>query len=298
MNKKLPLVSIITPSYNQANFIEDTILSVKNQEYPNIEHIIIDGGSTDNTLEILKKYERSYNMKWTSKQDKGQSAAINKGFRMAKGEIIGWLNSDDTYFSIYTISDVVKFFEKHVNIKVIYGDTISIDHRNKIITASAALPIFSYFLLKKINFISQPSTFFIRNIIDNYYLDESLHYSMDYDFWLKIGKENKFYYVNKILSCFRRHRNSKSLSQTSKMRDEHLSVKQRYNLNSLNNLDKLVTFLMAVLAKLFDRIIGLPKSLYLSDRSDFAFDIKIPSKLELFKNHLSIKEILEKFKIH
>lgn len=89
MQHKLPLVSIITPSYNQGLFIEETILSVKNQTYPLIEHINADGGSTDNTLDIIKKYEHTYNMQWVSEPDKGQSNAVNKGWKMAQGEILG-----------------------------------------------------------------------------------------------------------------------------------------------------------------------------------------------------------------
>ena len=107
MSKDLPLVSIVTPSYNQGKFIEDTILSVKNQSYPNIEHIVVDAGSTDGTLKILRKYEKEYNLKWVSEPDEGQSDAVNKGFEMAKGEIVDWINSDDVYFDTMTISYVV-----------------------------------------------------------------------------------------------------------------------------------------------------------------------------------------------
>jgi glycosyltransferase involved in cell wall biosynthesis len=102
-----PLVSIVTPSYNQGRFIEATLLSVRNQDYPNIEHLVIDGGSSDNTVEILEKYEKVYNLKWISEPDKGQSDAVNKGFERARGLIIGWLNSDDIYIDQQVISYIV-----------------------------------------------------------------------------------------------------------------------------------------------------------------------------------------------
>ncbi|MEM2568057.1 MAG: glycosyltransferase, partial [Candidatus Bathyarchaeia archaeon] len=103
MTKNDTLVSIITPSLNQGRFIRETLLSVKSQDYPCIEHIVIDGGSTDDTLMILKRYEGTYNLRWISEPDEGHSDAVNKGFRMAQGEIVGWLNSDDVYFDRSTV---------------------------------------------------------------------------------------------------------------------------------------------------------------------------------------------------
>ena len=114
-----PLVSIITPSYNQGMFIEDTILSVKNQDYQNVEHIIIDGGSTDNTMDILKRYEGAYNMRWTSEPDRGQSDARNKGWRASNGQIVGWLNSDDVYLEKNTIGYVVEQFASHQDADIV-----------------------------------------------------------------------------------------------------------------------------------------------------------------------------------
>ncbi|MCD6361181.1 MAG: glycosyltransferase, partial [Armatimonadetes bacterium] len=108
-----PLVSIVTPSYNQGEFIEETILSVKNQDYPNIEHIVVDGGTTDNTVAILKKYDGTYNMRWLSEPDKGQSDEVNKGWGLCQGQIVGWLNSDDTLAEKRTISYVVEQFKLH-----------------------------------------------------------------------------------------------------------------------------------------------------------------------------------------
>lgn len=97
MQSPEPLVSIVTPSFNQGRFIEETILSVKNQNYPHIEHLIIDGGSTDETLDVIRRYEGTYNLRWVSEPDEGQADALNKGFRLARGEVLGWLNADDTY---------------------------------------------------------------------------------------------------------------------------------------------------------------------------------------------------------
>lgn len=109
--KNRPLVSIITPSFNQGDFIADNILCIRNQMYKNIEHIIIDGSSTDDTLEVLKKYEGSYNMRWVSEPDNGMYEAVNKGLKMSKGEILAYLNSDDLYLP-WTVKVVVRFFQQ------------------------------------------------------------------------------------------------------------------------------------------------------------------------------------------
>jgi glycosyltransferase involved in cell wall biosynthesis len=122
--KEGPLVSIVTPSYNQGQFIEETTLSVKNQDYPNIEHIVVYGGSTDEILEILKRYEGTYNLRWISEPDEGHADAVNKGFAMAKGEIISWLNSDDVYFDKGTISSVMEAFQRHSEADIVYGNCV------------------------------------------------------------------------------------------------------------------------------------------------------------------------------
>src|SRR4030042_1306962 len=118
MNDEDPLVPIVPPSLNKGRFIEETILSIKNQTYPRIEHIVIDGGSTDETLDILKKYSNS--LIWISEPDKGQSDAINKGWRMAKGDILGWLNADDTYMP-WAVETAVRFFAENPDVGMVYG---------------------------------------------------------------------------------------------------------------------------------------------------------------------------------
>lgn len=268
------LVSIITPSYNQGRFIEDTLLSVKNQDYPNIEHIIMDGGSTDETIDILRTYEGTYNMRWVSEPDKGQSDAVNKGFRMAKGEIIGWVNSDDGYFDVSAISSVVKFFDKYDDADVIYGDVVRIDENNLILFIIKNRK-FNYNYLKKTCSIWQPGAFFRRKIIDKFELDTSLDIAMDYDFWLRIGKKHRFQYINRIFAVDRIHKKRKIVERMDEMIKESVYLSKEYG--QVNR---------SLLYRLFN--IGLygPRSLYmlievqrLYYKYNFAFDMKLDNML-------------------
>jgi len=224
-----PLVSIVTPSYNQGRFIEDTILSVKNQDYPNIEHIVVDGGSTDNTLDILKKYEGTYNMRWISEPDEGQSDAINKGFRMAKGEIIGWLNSDDVYFTRDVISYVVKRFKKFPHADFIYGNCAYIDVDNNIFRVLRRSQR-DYNKLFRGFSLSQPASFTRRKVILKNKLDKNLHFTMDFEFWLRVGRKCNFMYVDKILAASRVHRHRKTISGKDKLEVERRTVMRKYGL--------------------------------------------------------------------
>lgn len=293
MDKNIPLVSIVTPSYNQGKFIEYSILSVKNQSYPNIEHIIIDGGSTDDTIDVIKKFEGEYNLHWISEIDRGQSDAINKGFKMAKGEIIGWINSDDAYLSRSTISEVVKFFNNNPEAKIVYGDTVLINAENEIIRLNPVLLFLGHESLKIHRTPHQPAVFFRRNIIDKYSLDVDLTYCMDLDLWLKIENEYKFYCINKTLSCFRLHDCSKSVSKCHEMDKEIAEVANRYRLISdhPNLLYRTGNIIRLVLP-----IFSLIDALNLYHKDDFAFDIRLPPKLKLIENTLLIKELLNKLK--
>lgn len=225
----LPLVSIITPSYNQGQFIEETILSVKNQDYPYIEHIIVDGGSTDNTLEILKKYEGTYNMRWISEPDQGQADAVNKGFDMAQGEIVGWLNSDDVYLGKWVITSVVSAFTRLKNVDVVYGDDALIKENGEIIQIRVFLP-FNYKRVLRYGGISQPATFIRRTIIDQHRLRKDLHFTMDLEFWLRLGKAYRFYHLNKVVAGNRLHSRRKMIAQREEARQERLLVSTLYGL--------------------------------------------------------------------
>lgn len=229
-------ISIITPSYNQAAFIERTIKSVLCQNYSNLEYIIIDGGSTDGTIEIIKKY--SDKIIWKSEKDNGQSDAINKGLKMATGDIVAFLNSDDTY-EPSTFDKVSEFFKKNPNKKWVYGKCKIINENDKEIRKlitnykNLLLKKYSYAKLLSENFISQPATFWKRELLDEIgYLDESEHFCMDYEYWLRIGQKYSAGVINEYLANFRYHLASKSGSVNKKQFQDELRLAKKYGSNN------------------------------------------------------------------
>lgn len=216
-----PLVSIVTPSFNSACFIVETIESVINQTYPNIEHIIVDGGSLDNTVEILKQYPQ---LRWISEPDRGQSHALNKGFDMAQGEIIGWLNADDTYNST-AVYDSINYLNENKDCDLVYSDYHFIDEKSKIIRSGKSKP-FDLVKLLSINLISQPTVFMRRKVLENLGgIDENIHYCMDREFWLRIGTRYSLKYIPGICSAnFRIHSDAKSSGDLSRFHSEWLHV--------------------------------------------------------------------------
>jgi len=185
MNQKdLFKISIVTPSFNQGKFIEDTIKSVLNQKYENFEHIIIDGGSTDGTVDILKKYPH---LKWVSEPDKGQSDALNKGFKMAKGEWILWLNSDDMLFE-NTIHNYIEVINKNRHINLLYGHTVFIDSKKDILKKVYQLN-YRYFMTYYDTYIPPTSgTLFRTNLLKKQPLDINYHIVMDLKWFFEFGQ--------------------------------------------------------------------------------------------------------------
>lgn len=206
-----PLFSIVTPSYNQAQFLEKTIQSVLSQDYPNIEYIIIDGGSTDGSVDIIKKYEHRLAY-WVSEPDRGQAHAINKGFRIATGDILAWLNSDDEYVP-GTIEKVVRILKSH-NEKLVYGSAKFIDEEGNEINTYRGEPLKPGF--KRMRYwegwpIPQPTVFFKRELFDVYGgLDESYRLSLDYEWLIRVSRYEKFYFLDGILAKYRIHTKSKT----------------------------------------------------------------------------------------
>ena len=207
-----PQITIVTPSYNQGQFIEETIRSVLLQGYPNLEYIIIDGGSTDGSIEIIKKYE-NYLAYWVSERDRGQPHAINKGFEKATGNIVTFLNSDDLYLP-NTFSFLANFFVNNPEYDFICGQTEFIDtHSQKIKGFEELFSVkLNYATMTETCHIAQQSTFFKRKVFEIIgYLNESLHYCFDYDFWLRSFLSGlNFASTTQILSQFRLHDLSKT----------------------------------------------------------------------------------------
>ena len=229
-------ISIITPSYNQAPFIERTIKSVLSQNYPDLEYIIMDGGSTDGTVEILKKYEGK--IIWKSEKDQGQSDAINKGLQMANGDIVAYLNSDDTY-EPGALKKVADFFQNNPEMKWVYGKCKIIDENDQEIRKpitfykNLLLKKFSYAKLLSENFISQPATFWKREIhAEIGFFDENEHFCMDYEFWLRIGRKYPAGVINAYLANFRYHTSSKSGEVNKKQFQDELRLAKKYGDNN------------------------------------------------------------------
>ena len=224
MQQESPLVSVVTPSLDQGRFIEETILSIKNQTYPRVEHIIIDGGSTDATLDIIRKYEGTYNMRWLSEPDEGQSDAINKGWRMAKGEILAYLNADDTYMP-GAVETAVEFFAGHPDVSMVYGDCNTMNEAGELIGQYPAAAFDLKEILTLRNMIPQPAVFLRRGVLDKVgYLDTDLYMIMDLDFWIRVGLRLKIQYLPRTLANFRRSPTSKSMAEGYKFSQEILYV--------------------------------------------------------------------------
>jgi len=199
---KCPAVSLITPSFNQGRFINATIRSVVEQNHDDVELIVMDGGSTDNTLEILKFWESE--ITWISAPDGGQADALCKGFARARGEIFGWVNSDDT-LAPGAIRAAVDFLVDHPDVALVYGDANFIDAGGRRIRRCAHVEPFDHErLLNVSDFIVQPAAFFRRDAFEAVGgIDPALHYAMDYDLWLKIAKRYKVAYLPRILANYR-----------------------------------------------------------------------------------------------
>jgi len=206
-------VSIITPSYNQGQFLEETIVSVLKQDYKNMEYIVIDGGSTDNSVDIIRKYQDRINY-WVSEKDSGQTHAINKGFRRASGHIVGWLNSDDILCA-GTVKNIAEVFENNPGCGIVYGQIQGIDKEGKYLKEKIVIPKISQNKLLNINTcVPQPGSFYLKDIVKAAgYLDMTLNYVMDYDLWIRMLAINpNCIYIPKIVSKIRRHDNSKTMS--------------------------------------------------------------------------------------
>lgn len=225
------MISIITPTYNRANYLEKNILSVKSQNYNNIEHIIVDGASSDNTIEILKKYENTYNMKWISEKDSGIPNAMNKGFKMAKGDIFCWLDSDDIYLDT-TLKKIIDIFTKNSDIDVVFGDILISDQNDKIINYIKNTK-FDINALIHLGMNLQPQATFWKQSTHNKLkgFNEKYISGADYDFFLRMALSGaKFYHIKDFLAVYRVHQGNNGMVDISN--NEREEIIKNYKVNS------------------------------------------------------------------
>jgi glycosyltransferase involved in cell wall biosynthesis len=234
-----PKISIITPSWNQGPFIERTIRSVLDQEYPNLEYIVMDGGSADGTIDILKKYEGRLN--WISEKDKGQADAINKGITRATGDIIAYLNSDDIY-EPDALRKVADHFSGHPETMWLTGQCRIIDEQDREIRRPITayknflLRHYSYSLLLVTNPVSQPATFWRRTVTSEFgHFDETEHLVMDYDYWLRIGKKYPPAVLDDYLAGFRVYAASKTSSSFLTTFERELVLARKHSTSAVLN---------------------------------------------------------------
>lgn len=218
----MTLVSIITPSYNQAKYLEQTIQSVLNQDYAKIEYIVIDGGSNDGSLEIIKKYQDKLAY-WVSEKDNGQADAINKGFVRASGDVVAWLNSDDFYLPD-TIHNAVKVFEENPEVVLVYGNMLAVDENGKTFNTLN----YKQLTLEDLvcfQIIGQPAVFFRKSALQKTKgLNLNFHFLLDHLFWIELAQHGKILHVNQTWSAARYHAEAKNRAKAAEFGQEAFQI--------------------------------------------------------------------------
>ena len=221
-----PLVSILTPSFNQAPYLEETIQSVLSQDHPRLEYMIVDGGSTDGSIEVIKKYEHKLAW-WVSEKDKGQTDAINKGFARASGEILAWINSDDTY-EPGAVSAAVKYLQERPNVGMVYGDCNFINEAGRVIGRFNSAQTNYRLLRQGYAHIPQQTMFFRADLWKQVGpLDPSFYFAMDYDLWTRIAARMEIKYIPQTWANFRLHTSGKTIMADDRCWPEMIRVHYR-----------------------------------------------------------------------
>jgi len=221
---EFPRVSIVTPSYNQAAFIEQTLCSVLNQDYPNLEYLVVDGGSDDGSVEIIQKYADRLAW-WVSEPDRGQAEAINKGFARASGEIVGWVNSDDIYLP-NCVTSAVAALQANPELVMVFGDMVALDGDGTVINILRSAD-WGLDELMCFEILNQPAVFMRRNALEQAgFLETRFHYMLDHHLWLRVAQLGAVAYVPEVWAAARYHAGAKNIAQTAGFsRDAYAIVK-------------------------------------------------------------------------
>ena len=276
----MPLVSILTPSFNQGRWLPQTLASVERQHYDNLEHVVADGGSNDGSVELLRGALPPE--QWTSEPDCGQSDALNKAFARSHGEIVGWLNSDDAYLFDDVVQSVVTHFRANPSVDVVYGHAALMSADDRLLHVLWA-PRFDRRLLERFNFIVQPTVFMRRHVLEEGFADESFHYTMDRELWLRLSRRHEFSRVDKVLAMDRHQADRKSYARPDIADAERARLASIYDLpsGSMHTIE-------SRMRKVAYRFRGAPVALGL--RADGrAFDWSLEGRVGLLTRQIAMK---------
>lgn len=275
-----PLVSVLTPSFNQVQWIHDNLRSVAEQTHPRIEHIVADGGSTDGTIELLGR-EAGPRVDWQSHPDDGQSAAINEAFSRSHGEILGWLNSDDAYFSTDAVAAAVDAFSRNPGVDVVYGHAALVNADGLVLQVTWVPPMRRR-LLRAHNFIIQPAAFIRRRAVEDQLVDPAYQSMMDRELWLRLSDRHRFARVNRILAIDRHQPHRKVISRPD------LAARDRDRLAGARQLPSVRSSRAVVRAvRLGARFAGLAHLAELRG-ADLAFDGRVDGLLPLLARQIML----------
>jgi glycosyltransferase involved in cell wall biosynthesis len=271
MEMTRPLVSILTPSFNQARWLRDNLRSVDLQSYPNIEHIVMDGGSTDDSVALLR--ECGPKVIWASEPDRGQSHALNKALDRSAGEIIGWINSDDAYADTRAVERAVQIFDRLPSVDVVYGDVLEVTASNLVIGVAEALPAWRSLRALGVNPVRQPGAFVRRQVIKDRFVDESLNYVMDHELFFRLLDDgHAFARMHGIVAVNRRTPGRKTMS------NDDSAIAERLALHGHRGVFGLVLGWLRYGLSVINRAAALPSFLALGRRLSPAVPLSLPSR--------------------